>query len=79
MQRVDVVYGGRALTVDVFMENILVYSDTIDGADINHSLVPILNGSNKEIVLSCIQIDIHEYCNKWWQHKAAPCGYQLII
>ena len=40
--------------------NILVYSDTIDPADINHSLVPTLNGSNKEIVLSCIQIDSYE-------------------
>ena len=40
--------------------NILVYSDTIDPAHINHSLVPILNGSNKEIVLSCIQIDTYK-------------------
>ena len=58
------VYGGRALAVNVFVENILVYSDSIDGAHINHSLVPILNGSKKEILLSCIQIDTHEYCNK---------------
>ena len=64
MKRVHMFYGGRALTVDVFVENILVYSNSIDGAHINHSLVPILNGSNQEIVLSCIQIDTHEYCNK---------------
>ena len=60
MKRVPMVYGGRALTVDVFVENILVYSDIIDGAHINHSLVPILNGSNKEILLSCIQIDTYK-------------------
>ena len=44
--------------------NILVYGDSIDPAGISHITVSILNGSNKEILLFCSQIDTHKYYNE---------------
>ena len=53
----SIFYGGRALTVDVSVDNIGV---SIDPANIHHITVPITYGSRKEIFSSRAPVSAHE-------------------